>query len=100
MEVTDNPFARLATAQIVQNFVDEPDNMWTGKCTEEEFLYIRRYFKRHNLPTPKIPVDDRSDDVKKIMFRVMAATKCLDLMCDLLGVEEEPEGEIDNGKNV
>ena len=85
----DDPFVRIAVAQNVQNFVDDPYYLWDDPLTSTEIKNLTKYLNEHKINIPNIPSDVRGEDVKKIMYLVWASLECLDCMCGLLGVNDE-----------
>jgi hypothetical protein len=84
----EKPIVRIAVAQTVQNFVDDPWFLWKDGCTDEEAKNLKRYLKNKGIKTPKIPIDEsRAEDVKKSLYLAWAALECLDCMVGLLGEE-------------
>jgi hypothetical protein len=86
--MTENPLVRLACAQTVQNFIDDSDYLWKDGCTDEETRNLQKYLRERGVNYPKIPSDERGEDVKKVMYRVWVSIECLNLMCELLGEDK------------
>jgi hypothetical protein len=83
----EHPMRRVAFAQHVQSFVDNPDFLWKDGCTLDEVYNLQKYLTEKGIAVPKIPSGQRGEDVKKVMYRIWAGMECLDLMRELLGVD-------------
>ena len=87
-KVVEDALTRLAFAQHVQNFVDNPDFLWKDGCTLNKTRALQKYLRENGIPIPNIPEGERGEDVKKVMYRIWASMECLSLMRGLLGVDE------------
>jgi hypothetical protein len=86
----ENEGMRLILSIELQKFIDDIDTMYPkepDKPSDEQIKSLKDYFRRHYIPIPIIPDDDRHDSAIKSMYRVWAALECNDLMCSLTGTE-------------
>ena len=82
------PFTRIAIAQTIQNFVDNPYYLWIDGCTDEELSNLIEYMEAHDIPVPNIPNDGRKESTKKAIYLVWAALECNNCICALMGCQK------------
>lgn len=85
----EDTLVRLAVAQYVQNFVDDPNCMLKDTVTPDAVVRLKKYLRERNIPYPVIPSDRRGEDVVTVMYRVWASIECLDCMCRLNGEDND-----------
>jgi len=81
------PIVRIAVATTIQNFVDDPWYLWKEGCTDEDVKNLKAYLKNKGVRIPKLPNDNRAEDIKKVLYLAWASLDCLDCMVGLQGEE-------------
>lgn len=87
-EKQTNPLVRIALAQTVQNFIDNPYCLWKDGCTDEDTENLKKYLRDKGIPVPNIPKDEREEGAKKALYLLWAAFECNNCICALMGCEE------------
>jgi hypothetical protein len=87
-ERANDGIVRLAIAQTVQNFIDDPYYLWKDECSNDDIESLKKYFKDMDIPFPVIPRDDRRESALKSVYLVWAALECNNCICALQGCEE------------
>lgn len=89
MSEDDDTLKRIILSQFVQDSIENPDRHWSENYTQKEINDLREYLKGHNIKIPRIPDDNRKNDVVKVMVRAWAAIETLNCVGHLTGFDNE-----------
>ena len=87
------PMMRMVIAQTVQNFINDPDYLYTkNEAKDEDIKRLQDYLRSKKIRVPKLPDDERRDDVILLMYRVWASIEACDCAVELLGEQSDKQG--------